>query len=148
MTILVQLLFGRLVPGTTSLLLLRLLLQLRRYSSLILFFKHIKFVMNIITFTFLMFITDGYYPSVITFRRPYRRIISVGITQRVATKLQAMSYIPTENPSVMPSVITLKITDGLAVGNVPARNFFWHAYPSVLPSVFPSVDGFFYLRQN
>jgi hypothetical protein len=32
-------------PGTTSLLLL--LLQLRRYSSLILFFKHIKFVMNI-----------------------------------------------------------------------------------------------------
>jgi hypothetical protein len=43
--ILVQLLFGRTVPGTTSLLLL-LLLQLRRYSSLILFFKHIKFVMN------------------------------------------------------------------------------------------------------
>jgi hypothetical protein len=40
----VQLLFGRTVPGTTSLL---LLLQLRRYSSLILFFKHIKFVMNI-----------------------------------------------------------------------------------------------------
>jgi hypothetical protein len=59
-----------------------------------------------------------------------------------------MPYIPTENPSVMPSVITLKITDGLAVGNVPARNFFWHAYPSVLPSVFPSVYGFFYLRQN
>jgi len=51
-TILVQLLFGRMVPGTTSLL---LLLQLRRYSSLILFFQHIKFVMNIITFTFLMF---------------------------------------------------------------------------------------------
>jgi hypothetical protein len=43
----VQLLFGRTVPGTTSLLLLLLLLQLRRYSSLILFFKHIKFVMNI-----------------------------------------------------------------------------------------------------
>jgi hypothetical protein len=43
--ILVQLFFGRTVPGTTSLLLL-LLLQLRRYSSLILFFKHIKFVMN------------------------------------------------------------------------------------------------------
>jgi len=40
----VQLLFGRTVLGTTSLL---LLLQLRRYSSLILFFKHIKFVMNI-----------------------------------------------------------------------------------------------------
>jgi hypothetical protein len=39
----VQILFGRTVPGTTSL----LLLQLRRYSSLILFFKHIKFVMNI-----------------------------------------------------------------------------------------------------
>jgi hypothetical protein len=45
----VQLLFGRTVPGTTSLLLLLLLLllQLRRYSSLILFFKHIQFVMNI-----------------------------------------------------------------------------------------------------
>ena len=40
----VQPLFGRTVPGTTSLL---LLFQLRRYSSLILFFKHIKFVMNI-----------------------------------------------------------------------------------------------------
>jgi hypothetical protein len=39
----VQLLFGRTVPRTTSL----LLLQLRRYSSLILFFKHLKFVMNI-----------------------------------------------------------------------------------------------------
>jgi len=49
-TILVQLLFGLKVPGTTSLLLLLLLLllQLRRYSSLILFFKHIKFVINII----------------------------------------------------------------------------------------------------
>jgi hypothetical protein len=40
----VQLLFGRTVPGTTILL---LLLQLRHYSSLILFFKHIEFVMNI-----------------------------------------------------------------------------------------------------
>jgi len=40
----VQLLFGHTIPGTTSLL---LLLQLHRYSSLILFFKHIKFVMNI-----------------------------------------------------------------------------------------------------
>ena len=39
----VQLFFCRTVPGTTSLL---LLLQLRRYFSLILFFKHIKFVMN------------------------------------------------------------------------------------------------------
>jgi hypothetical protein len=38
----VQILFGRTVPRTTSLLLL-----LHRYSSLILFFKHIKFVMNI-----------------------------------------------------------------------------------------------------
>jgi hypothetical protein len=35
-------LFGRTVPGTTS-----LLLHLRHYSSLILFLKHIKFVMNI-----------------------------------------------------------------------------------------------------
>jgi len=42
----VEPLFGRTVPGTTSLLLF-LLLQLRRYSSLILFLKHIKFVMNI-----------------------------------------------------------------------------------------------------
>ena len=41
MMIHVQLLFCRTVPGTTS------LLQLRRYSSLILFLKHIKFVMNI-----------------------------------------------------------------------------------------------------
>jgi hypothetical protein len=48
-TILVLLLFGRIVPGTTNpLLLLLLLLQLRRYSNLILFFKHIKFIMNII----------------------------------------------------------------------------------------------------
>jgi len=43
-----QLLFGRTVLETTSLLLLLLLLlQLRRYFSLILFLKHIKFVMNI-----------------------------------------------------------------------------------------------------
>jgi hypothetical protein len=42
-----QPLVGRTVPGTTSLLLL-LLLQLRRCSSLILFLKHIKFVMNIL----------------------------------------------------------------------------------------------------
>jgi hypothetical protein len=35
--------FSCTVPETTSL----LLLQLRRYSSLILFLKHIKFVMNI-----------------------------------------------------------------------------------------------------
>jgi len=40
----VQLFFCRTVPGTTILL---LLLQLRRYSSLILFIKHIKFVINI-----------------------------------------------------------------------------------------------------
>jgi hypothetical protein len=38
-------LLGRTVRGTTSLL---LLLQLRRYSSLILFLKYIKFVMNIV----------------------------------------------------------------------------------------------------
>ena len=42
----VQPLFARTVPGTTSLHLL-LLLQLRRYSSLIMFLKHIKFVINI-----------------------------------------------------------------------------------------------------
>jgi len=32
-----------------------------------------------------------------------------------------------ENPLVMPSVITLKITDGFSVGNVPAGNLFWRA---------------------
>ena len=83
-----QLLFGRLVPGTTSLLLLRLLLQLRRYSSLILFFKHIKFVMNIITFTFLMFnaflfVYQGFFTINQLFffniLNKYRRIVSVGI---------------------------------------------------------------------
>jgi hypothetical protein len=40
----VQPLFDRMVPETTSLL---LLLQLYRCSSLILFLKYIKFVMNI-----------------------------------------------------------------------------------------------------
>ena len=40
----VQPFLGHTVPGTTSLL---LLLRRRRYSSLILFLKHIKFVMNI-----------------------------------------------------------------------------------------------------
>ena len=50
---------------------------------------------------------------------------------------------------MMPSVITLKITDGLPVGNVPAGNFFLaRVYPYVLPSVVPSVGGFFYLRQT
>jgi hypothetical protein len=47
--------FSCTVPETTSL----LLLQPRRYSSLILFLKHIKFVMNIILYYFyiLMFNT-------------------------------------------------------------------------------------------
>jgi hypothetical protein len=75
------------VPGTTSLLLLRLLLQLRRYSSLILFFKHIKFVMNIITFTFLMFnaflfVYQGFFTInkfFFNILNKYQRIISVGI---------------------------------------------------------------------
>jgi hypothetical protein len=44
MMIHVQPLLGHTVPGTTNLL---LLLQLLRYSSLILFLKHIKFIMNI-----------------------------------------------------------------------------------------------------
>jgi hypothetical protein len=36
-----------------------------------------------------------------------------------------------------------------SVGNVPAGNFFLaRAYPSILPSVFPSVGGFFYLRRK
>ena len=45
---------------------------------------------------------------------------------------------------MMPSVITLKITDGLAVGNVPARNFFL-ARVSVCITVGVSVGGWFFL---
>jgi len=45
--------FGRMVPGTTSLLLL--LLQLRHCSNIIFFFKHIQFVMNIIYFILFYF---------------------------------------------------------------------------------------------
>ena len=44
----------------------------------------------------------------------------------------------------MPSVITLKITDGLAVGNVPARNFFL-ARVSVCITVGVSIGGWFFL---
>jgi hypothetical protein len=36
-------------------------------------------------------ITDGHIPSVITYRRLYRRILSVGISQRVATQLPPMT---------------------------------------------------------
>jgi len=49
-----------------------------------------------------------------------------------------------DNPSVMPSVITLKSTDGLVVGNVPARNFFL-ARVSVCITVGVSVGGWFFL---
>ena len=45
---------------------------------------------------------------------------------------------------MMPSVITLKITDGLAVGNVPARIFFL-ARVSVCITVGVSVGGWFFL---
>jgi hypothetical protein len=44
----------------------------------------------------------------------------------------------------MPSVITLKSTDGLAVGNVPARNFFL-ARVSVCITVGVFVGGWFFL---
>jgi hypothetical protein len=44
----------------------------------------------------------------------------------------------------MPSVITLKSTDGLAVGNVPARNFFL-ARVSVCITVGVSVGEWFFL---
>jgi hypothetical protein len=44
----------------------------------------------------------------------------------------------------MPSVITLKSTDGLAVGNVPARNIFL-ARISVCITVGVSVGGWFFL---
>ena len=47
-------------------------------------------------------------------------------------------------PSVMPSVITLKITDGLPVGNVPAGNFFL-ARVSVCITVSVSVGEWFFL---
>ena len=45
---------------------------------------------------------------------------------------------------MMPSVITLKSTDGLAVGNVPARNFFL-ARVSVCITVGVSVGEWFFL---
>ena len=45
---------------------------------------------------------------------------------------------------MMPSVITLKSTDGLAVGNVPARNIFL-ARVSVCITVGVSVGGWFFL---
>jgi len=45
---------------------------------------------------------------------------------------------------VMPSVITLKSTDGLVVGNVPARNFFL-ARVSVCITVGVSVGEWFFL---
>ena len=48
MVIHVRPLFGCMVPETTSLLLLLLLLQLRHCTNLIFFWKHIQFVMNII----------------------------------------------------------------------------------------------------
>jgi len=35
-------------------------------------------------------ITEGYIPSVIKYKRIYRRIISVGISQRVGKQLPAM----------------------------------------------------------
>jgi hypothetical protein len=44
----------------------------------------------------------------------------------------------------MPSVITLKITDGFSVGNVPAGNFFWPRV-SVCITVGVSVGGWFFL---
>jgi len=98
--------------------------------------------------------------------------LSVGITQRVATKLQAMPSLPTDVPTdIIRRYYTEScdkitshaiLTDGRDVGNypcnyrrnnsvsnVPAGNFFLaRAYPSVCPSVFPSVGCFFYLRQN
>ena len=45
---------------------------------------------------------------------------------------------------MMPSVITLKITDGLPVGNVPAGNFFL-ARVSVCITVGGSIGGWFFL---
>jgi len=70
--------------------------------------------------------------------------LSIGITQRVATKLQAMLQLPTDCPSVMPSVISRVITDGFIPSVMfPREIFLARAYPSVLPSVFPSVGGFF-----
>ena len=78
--------------------------------------------------------TDEIYPSVIQYRRNYRQIISVGISQRVGKQLPAMPYLPTD----MPSVITIEIADGFIPSVMfPRETFFLaRAYPSVRPSVF------------
>jgi len=66
-------------------------------------------------------ITDGYYPSVIIFRRHYWRIISVGITQRVATKITSHAIL-TDGLSVCNFKGNYRWS--YSVGNVPAGNFF------------------------
>jgi len=78
--------------------------------------------------------TDGHIPSVITIRRIYRRIISVGFSQRVATQLPPMPYLPMDNPSV----ITVGVSDGFIPSVMFPRETFFLArtYPSVRPSVF------------
>jgi len=59
-------------------------------------------------------IADGYYPSV--------------IHRELQQKLQAMPSLPTGFPSVMPSVITLDITDGYSPSVMfPRETFFWRA---------------------
>jgi hypothetical protein len=59
-------------------------------------------------------ITDGYYPLV--------------IHRELQQKLQSMPSLPTGFPSVMPSVITLEITDGYIPSVMfPRETFFWRA---------------------
>jgi len=79
-------------------------------------------------------ITDRNIPSMITYRRIYRRIISVGISQRVATQLPPMPYLP--------SVITVEISDGFIPSVMfPQETFFFGACVSVCKT----VGGWFFL---
>ena len=77
-------------------------------------------------------ITDGNIMSMITYRRIYRRIISIGISQRVATQLPPMPYLPTDNPSV----ITVEISDRFILSVMfPREIFFFGARVSVCKTV-------------
>jgi hypothetical protein len=76
--------------------------------------------------------------SMITYRRIYRRIISIGISQRVATQLPPMPYLPTDNPSV----ITVEISDRFILSVMfPRETFFFGARVSVCKT----VGGWFFL---
>jgi hypothetical protein len=83
-------------------------------------------------------INDENISSMITYRRIYRWIISVGISQRVATQLPPMPYLPTDNSSV----ITVEISDGFIPSVMfPRETFFFVARVSVCKT----VGGWFFL---